>query len=457
MSAGIGDRLEDFALHESLVASAAAREKEMEEEQLEELEALVAIYGEALTKLQDKPLSFEVSIRPSEDEEDIHVEALLTVVLPVEYPNGLPELSVLPQRGLKEAQKAEMVQFACELAQENEGSQSIITIVEALREWLLERNIPEFSEHELMLQRVEAKQAEEIAAPPLVQEEKEEEEEEPEPTDHRGRRLKDFDTVVKEKLGPLRKHAHKEGDAWVFPHSVCKPSGSSSDEKSGTGTAAAAAAANDIDDKSEEKGEEDYELQEGPGAHERRRHLGPAARDAPMPTTGVAARASEAVDGVSGGHAVGRDTADRDNADSDHSENAAIGAIDDTLEANQSGLLGVDGSGLKGMHGRDCLLLEDVLLFLDVDSVGCTLLVCSLWAQMANDYTFGRLCSRAFAGMAEYWREEQVYRQFKAALQQPQTPQTPPMAPPMAPPTTTTTATAAAATTSEVRFCKGFF
>jgi hypothetical protein len=129
------------------------------EEQQQELEALEAFYGvDAFRNLQNSPIiSFDFNLDPI-DSETNYVEALLHVELPADYPaSENPQIALSARKGLSKNQLDWMQHLADQIAEENVGCQTIISVVETLKEWLTENNQ---SEHTLMLQRQPAVAAE---------------------------------------------------------------------------------------------------------------------------------------------------------------------------------------------------------------------------------------------------------------------------------------------------------
>lgn len=99
---------------------------------------------EDFEKLCEEPHHWRVTLRPHPpgDEEENHVEIIIEAKIPAPYPNEKPDFDVIVQKGLKEAQRQELLDLLNEKADENIGMPMLYTVAEELREWLLEHNEP---------------------------------------------------------------------------------------------------------------------------------------------------------------------------------------------------------------------------------------------------------------------------------------------------------------------------
>lgn len=70
------------------------------------------------------------------------VSLLLVTIMPEEYPNVVPTLSIETIKGLTISQRDEILDVANKSAQDNLGMPSIYMVTEAVREWLLDNNVP---------------------------------------------------------------------------------------------------------------------------------------------------------------------------------------------------------------------------------------------------------------------------------------------------------------------------
>jgi len=123
------------------------------EEQDEEIEVLMSIYPEEFEWISmdgedSNPLrkSFKVRLEPSIDTgagEEMHVTANLRVQYVEGYPSDcIPDLSIEPVKGLGPKQVEELLELAKEKSEEEMGGPSVFGVCEALKEWLLDNNVP---------------------------------------------------------------------------------------------------------------------------------------------------------------------------------------------------------------------------------------------------------------------------------------------------------------------------
>lgn len=109
----------------------------------------------------------------------VSVSITLTAVLPAEYPDELPELSVEAVKGLTESQVTKLSEIASKAvrsfvdagfcfmvhlvlqAVESKGEVMIWSISEKLKEWLVENNKPEVGAHESMMDKLNKEATEE--------------------------------------------------------------------------------------------------------------------------------------------------------------------------------------------------------------------------------------------------------------------------------------------------------
>lgn len=116
------------------------------QEQEDELEALESIYDDCFSKDSEdgEAVSVSVLLEPEPDgtEAENHVALRLRCAWPAEYPEVAPEVSVEVLRGIAKEQVGQVVALVEEAIEENLGSPMVYTLAEAVREWLVEHNVP---------------------------------------------------------------------------------------------------------------------------------------------------------------------------------------------------------------------------------------------------------------------------------------------------------------------------
>lgn len=110
------------------------------EEQLEEVEALASIFGDDFSAISH--VEHAITIAPSTDPASNHVTVKLVTSMPSDYPNIPPNLTIEVVKGLNSKQASDLLELANNCAQENVGMPSVFVICEAVREWLLDNNLP---------------------------------------------------------------------------------------------------------------------------------------------------------------------------------------------------------------------------------------------------------------------------------------------------------------------------
>jgi hypothetical protein len=129
------------------------------EEQEMEAEALAAIFDHHFT-IERETNRWVVTLFPETDPEaENHVGCQLLVSLPPTYPETLPLLEIEIVKGLAPEHQQELLDLANQEAAANEGSPSIFSVAECLREWLVENNRPgldDLSMHAQMLRKQQA-------------------------------------------------------------------------------------------------------------------------------------------------------------------------------------------------------------------------------------------------------------------------------------------------------------
>jgi hypothetical protein len=138
------------------------------EEQEMESEALTAIFDTAFEILQENPFQWSVSIYPEAgDPVELdalnHVACKLLATLPVDYPEGLPELHVEIIKGLAPDHQETLTQMAMEEAVANEGVACIFAVAERIREWLAENNVKGLDDISMYAQMMRKQKDEEKA------------------------------------------------------------------------------------------------------------------------------------------------------------------------------------------------------------------------------------------------------------------------------------------------------
>jgi RWD domain len=119
-----------------------------DDQRLDELEALEAIYmgeNELSVTCRDasQPICLLVTTLPFQyDENENNVGAKLDFALPCDYPDQeRPAVVVRQERGLSQPQLAEIKELVDQVVEEAMGSGPMVfTVVEAVRQWLIEHN-----------------------------------------------------------------------------------------------------------------------------------------------------------------------------------------------------------------------------------------------------------------------------------------------------------------------------
>jgi hypothetical protein len=135
------------------------------EEQEMEAEALAAIFDHHFTIEASR---WVVTLFPETDPDaENHVGCQLLVSLPPTYPETLPLLEIEIVKGLAPEHQQELLHLANQEAAANEGSPSIFTVAECLREWLLENNRPGLDDLSMHAQMLRKQQAVRVYMEPL--------------------------------------------------------------------------------------------------------------------------------------------------------------------------------------------------------------------------------------------------------------------------------------------------
>ncbi len=114
-----------------------------EEERADELEVLQSIYADEFSWISE-PSNFAIILAPPNDgDEEVHVQASLQVKYPDDYPSSsIPEFELNALKGLSKKQIDEMHSLAISSSEEQQGMPSVFSVCEALKEWLLDNNVP---------------------------------------------------------------------------------------------------------------------------------------------------------------------------------------------------------------------------------------------------------------------------------------------------------------------------
>merc|ERR1712137_253079 len=116
-------------------------ERQMDEDQTMELEALEAIYMDEFTLVSDTvPRKFTINIAPEGDidEETTTLSLQMKVKLPETYPEVAPLIKLKPIRGVTDSECTELRQQLLDLAEDNLGTQMIFTLASHIQEWMIE-------------------------------------------------------------------------------------------------------------------------------------------------------------------------------------------------------------------------------------------------------------------------------------------------------------------------------
>ena len=106
------------------------------EEQESEIEALEVIFPDEFTILAKKPFKFEIMINSNSESAENHLQMLLIVELPHDYPNTIPDMR-LKNKSPKYLDNRMIDEYECQMrakAHESVGMQMIFEICEHLRE-----------------------------------------------------------------------------------------------------------------------------------------------------------------------------------------------------------------------------------------------------------------------------------------------------------------------------------
>lgn len=112
-----------------------------------EIEALKAIYIHELEVVRDESQQstcVKVSLHPAtaDNAEEQYVRLDLVLVIPPEYPDVLPEITIRNPRGLSDDKIAKIQEDLQDTAQENVGSPMLYQLIEVAKEHLTEENVP---------------------------------------------------------------------------------------------------------------------------------------------------------------------------------------------------------------------------------------------------------------------------------------------------------------------------
>jgi len=112
----------------------------MYEEQEMELQALEAIFMSDFT-IQSNivPFQFTIVINPAEEDES-NVGVVLSISLPENYPEDSPAIEYQTVKGLKGSALVELDSIIEEEIESNRGTAMIFSIVQRVKDWLIERN-----------------------------------------------------------------------------------------------------------------------------------------------------------------------------------------------------------------------------------------------------------------------------------------------------------------------------
>jgi len=126
------------------------------EEQSNEIEAIQSIYGSDYTEVSKSPLTYEILVIPTTTGEIFHVAAQLRVSYPPTYPDVPPILKVKRAKGISDSGLKDLQELCEKIAKESLGVVCIFTIAEAMKEWLIPRNVPEKTLFEEAMERHKA-------------------------------------------------------------------------------------------------------------------------------------------------------------------------------------------------------------------------------------------------------------------------------------------------------------
>lgn len=110
------------------------------EEQADEIEALQAIYPDDF-EIIEHPSKYRIKLSPDNEKEN-HVIIWLVCDIPSDYPLVTPEFSVEVIKGISKRQCEEILDIANKHAVDSIGMPSVFAVAGAVREWLVDNNIP---------------------------------------------------------------------------------------------------------------------------------------------------------------------------------------------------------------------------------------------------------------------------------------------------------------------------
>ncbi|GMH79757.1 hypothetical protein TL16_g08262 [Triparma laevis f. inornata] len=111
------------------------------EEQEMEFEALESIFLSDFVKIDTSHVTIKLIPLQGEGDDVNFVGVTLDVVLPETYPEVVPQIDVVLDKGLALDQKPVLTSIVTETCTENEGMPVLFTVAEAIREWLAEHNV----------------------------------------------------------------------------------------------------------------------------------------------------------------------------------------------------------------------------------------------------------------------------------------------------------------------------
>ena len=113
-----------------------------EDEQLEEIEALEAIFPDCFTLISNtSPMEYKIKLLPGAEDDENHVGCTLICKIPADYPNDCcPEFSIQMDKGLNKNHIEQISELANSTASDNMGAPIVFLVAEAVIEWLAAHN-----------------------------------------------------------------------------------------------------------------------------------------------------------------------------------------------------------------------------------------------------------------------------------------------------------------------------
>jgi len=136
-------------IHMSISARSDMSNVDCNEVQNDEIDAIESMYADEfklLTEKDVKPIRFQVTLRPLDDDAKNYIQASIDVELPEAYPMRVPSISVRNVKGLSDSSVKKLTQILCEGAYKNMGSDPMMSeLLEIANNFLSDLNKPQLT------------------------------------------------------------------------------------------------------------------------------------------------------------------------------------------------------------------------------------------------------------------------------------------------------------------------